>query len=52
LGGEVIWISEAKGIPKRQKKKQLRTQINGKFNYISSANENKKNHCRALQYIH
>jgi hypothetical protein len=34
----IIWISEAKGSPKRKKK--LRTQINGTFN-VSSANENK-----------
>jgi hypothetical protein len=37
-GGGVIWVSEVKGSPKRRKK--LRTQINGKFNDISSADEN------------
>jgi hypothetical protein len=36
---EVIRISEAKGSPKRQK--ELRTQINGKCNDVSSADENK-----------
>jgi hypothetical protein len=40
LGGEVIQINEAKGSPRRTKKK-LRTQINGKFNDMSSADENK-----------
>jgi hypothetical protein len=35
----IIQISEAKGSPKRQKK--LGTQINGKFNDISSADKNK-----------
>jgi hypothetical protein len=30
------------------KDKKLRRQINGKFNDISSFNENKKNHCRAF----
>jgi hypothetical protein len=39
LEGEVIRISEAKGIHKRKKK--LRAQINGKFSDISSADENK-----------
>jgi hypothetical protein len=39
LGGEVIWISEEKGSPKRQRR--VRTQINGKCNNISSADENK-----------
>jgi hypothetical protein len=34
----IIWISEAKGIPKRKKN---RTQINGKCNNIISADENK-----------
>jgi hypothetical protein len=34
-------ISEAKSSPKRQKKK-LNTQINGNFNDISTAEENKK----------
>jgi hypothetical protein len=34
----IILISEAEGSPKRQK---LRTQINGKYNDISSADENK-----------
>jgi hypothetical protein len=33
----LIRISEAKGSPK----KKLRTQINGKFNYINSSDENK-----------
>jgi hypothetical protein len=37
-GGEVVRIIE--GNPERQKKK-LRTQIHGKFNDISSADENK-----------
>jgi hypothetical protein len=32
----IIWISEEKGSPKK-----LRTKINGKFNGISSADENK-----------
>jgi hypothetical protein len=41
-GKEVIRISEAKGSLKRQKKK-LKTQINGKFNDISSAYKNKQN---------
>jgi hypothetical protein len=37
-----IQISEAEGSPKRHdKKKKLRPQINGKFNDISSADENK-----------
>jgi hypothetical protein len=40
-----VWISEAQGSPKRKKK--LRTQINGEFNGISSADE-KKYHCRAF----
>jgi hypothetical protein len=35
----IIWISEAKVSPRRQKK--LRTQINGKFNDVNSADENK-----------
>jgi hypothetical protein len=35
----IIQISEAKGSP--QKTKRLRTQRNGKFNDISSADENK-----------
>jgi hypothetical protein len=35
----LIWISEAEGSPKRQK--NLRSQINGKFNVIVSADENK-----------
>jgi hypothetical protein len=35
-----IQISEARGSPKRQKK--FRTQRNGKFNDISSADENNK----------
>jgi hypothetical protein len=35
---EVIRISEAKGSPKRQEKLEY---INGKFNDISSADENK-----------
>jgi hypothetical protein len=39
-GGDVIPISEAKGSPKRQKKK-TRTQTIGKFNDVSSADENK-----------
>jgi hypothetical protein len=30
------------------KDKNLRTQINGKFNDISSADENKKYHCRTF----
>jgi hypothetical protein len=34
----LIWINEGTGNPKRQK---LRTQINEKFNDISSADENK-----------
>jgi hypothetical protein len=34
----IIRISEAKGSPKN---KEIRTQINGKFNNISSADENK-----------
>jgi hypothetical protein len=38
-GGEVIRISETKVSPKRKKK--LRTEINGKFNDIISADENK-----------
>jgi hypothetical protein len=33
-----VWISEAKGSPKR---KENRTQINGKFNDVSTADENK-----------
>jgi hypothetical protein len=37
LGVEVIRISEAKASPKRQ----LRTQINGKFNDLNTADENK-----------
>jgi hypothetical protein len=37
----IIQISEAKCSPERQK--NLRTQINGKFNDINSADENKKN---------
>jgi hypothetical protein len=37
--GKVIRINEAKGSPTRQNK--FRTQINGKFNDISSADENK-----------
>jgi hypothetical protein len=41
LGGRGIQISEAKRCPP-PKKKKLRTQINGKFNDISSAYENKK----------
>jgi hypothetical protein len=36
-----IPVSEAKGNPKRQKKKKLRTQINGKLNDLSSADKNK-----------
>jgi hypothetical protein len=36
----IIHISDAKGSPKRQKQK-LRTQINGKCNDISSADETK-----------
>jgi hypothetical protein len=39
FGREIILISEAKDGPKRQK--ELRTQINGKFNHISSADENR-----------
>jgi hypothetical protein len=35
----IIRISEARGSPKREKK--LRTQINGKFNDVSSPDENK-----------
>jgi hypothetical protein len=35
----IIWVSEAKGRPKRQKRQGI--QINGKFNDISSAYENK-----------
>jgi hypothetical protein len=34
----IIWISEAKDSPKRQK---LPTQINGKLNDIDSADDNK-----------
>jgi hypothetical protein len=37
----IIRISEAKGNPKRQKKKKLTMQINVKFNDISSGNVNK-----------
>jgi hypothetical protein len=37
-GGEVIRINESKGSPERQK---LITQINGKSNDISGADENK-----------
>jgi hypothetical protein len=37
-GTEVIWISEAKGSPKRQEKLE---HMNGKFDDISSADENK-----------
>jgi hypothetical protein len=36
MGGEVIWINEAKDSPK----KTLRKQINGKFNNVGSADEN------------
>jgi hypothetical protein len=39
LGGEVIRINEGKGSPKRQI--VIRTQINGKFNDIIIADENK-----------
>jgi hypothetical protein len=39
----IIHISEAKGSPKKKKKRtqKLRTHINDKFNDISSAYENK-----------
>jgi hypothetical protein len=37
---EVIRISEAKGSPKAQKKNKIRTQLNGKFNDVISAEEN------------
>jgi hypothetical protein len=41
----INWISETKGSPKRQ---NLSTQINGKFNDVSSAVENK---CRYRAFI-
>jgi hypothetical protein len=39
VGGQVIRIGEAKSCPKG--KKILRTHSNGKFNDVSSADENK-----------
>jgi hypothetical protein len=41
VGGDVTWISEVKGSPKRRRKNKLRGQINGKFNDVSSAHKNK-----------
>jgi hypothetical protein len=41
LGGEVIWVSEATSSHKRQKKKELRIQINGKLNDVSIVDKNK-----------
>jgi hypothetical protein len=35
----IIWINVAKCVPKGKKK--LRTKMNGKFDYISGADENK-----------
>jgi hypothetical protein len=35
-----MWISEAKGSPERQKKKENVEQINRKFNDMSSADGN------------
>jgi hypothetical protein len=47
----IIWINEAKDSPKSQKKKTLRTLINGEFNDISSADLVIKCLCINLQNI-